>query len=379
MKVITSQKSKLEVLDLFAGVGGLSLGAARAGFRVTGAVDFNPRAMLAHNRNFPNTKHLTMDLSSVSGDQLLAELGILRPDGIIGGPPCQGFSSMGHRKLTDQRNSLFHKFFSLVSNIRPRFFLAENVTGILDPKYQSLLDAAFKPVEKDYHLLKGVEVCAADYGAPTLRKRVLFFGVLKTEVKKIPKNVFRPDAVEPVYVLNALDGLPNMIRGDWQSEKQGWRLISSYADTEFGRRLMGDVPEGVGCVEALQRIRDNREVSGCLGTIHSVDVKSRYRALKPGGKDKVSKSVRLKLDGFCPTLRAGTGPELGSYQAVRPIHPTAPRVITPREAARLQGFPDWFQFDETKWHSFRMIGNSVSPILAEQILKKIQIIIGDSR
>ncbi|MFX7922723.1 DNA cytosine methyltransferase, partial [Acinetobacter baumannii] len=71
----------------------------------------------------------------------------------------------------------------------------------------------------------------------------------------------------------------------------------------------------------------------------------------------------MKLDklGFCPTLRAGTGPERGSYQAVRPIHPTSPRVITPREASRLQGFPDWFQFHPTKWHSFRQIGNSVSP------------------
>ncbi len=379
MNAITSQKSELEVLDLFAGVGGLSLGAARAGFRVTGAVDFNPRAMSAHKRNFPNSKHLTMDLSSVSGDQLLSALGVERPDGIIGGPPCQGFSSMGHRDLTDQRNSLFHKFFSLVANIRPRFFLAENVTGILDGKYQSLLDDAFKLVEKDYHLLRGFEVCAADYGAPTSRKRVLFFGLLKTEVDRLPKNIFRPNTVEPVHVSTALEGMPGKVRGAWQTEQQGWRLVSSYADTEFGRRLKSFVPEGVGCEEALRRIREKCEVSGCLGTIHSDEVKSRYNALKPGGKDKVSKSVRLKLDGFCPTLRAGTGPELGSYQAVRPIHPTAPRVITPREAARLQGFPDWFQFDATKWHSFRMIGNSVSPILAEKIMSKVKTLIDGNR
>jgi DNA (cytosine-5)-methyltransferase 1 len=90
--------------------------------------------------------------------------------------------------------------------------------------------------------------------------------------------------------------------------------------------------------------------------------------MKPGEKDEISKTVRLKADGLCPTLRAGTDASRGSYQAVRPVRPTAARVITPREAARLQGFPDWFQFAPTKWHSFRQIGNSVSPFVAEAVL-----------
>ena len=112
-------------------------------------------------------------------------------------------------------------------------------------------------------------------------------------------------------------------------------------------------------------------VSGCLGTRHSEKVTRRYKNLKHGGRDKISKTSRLDPKGFCPTLRAGTGKDRGSFQAVRPIHPSEDRVITPREAARLQGFPDWFRFDSTKWHSFRQIGNSVSPILAESILTKI--------
>jgi len=88
--------------------------------------------------------------------------------------------------------------------------------------------------------------------------------------------------------------------------------------------------------------------------------------------DKVSKFPRLSWDGLCPTLRAGTDSSRGSYQAVRPIHPDKNRVITPREAARLQGFPDWFQFSPTKWHSFRQIGNSVSPFVAEAVLDVIR-------
>jgi DNA (cytosine-5)-methyltransferase 1 len=93
--------------------------------------------------------------------------------------------------------------------------------------------------------------------------------------------------------------------------------------------------------------------------------------LQYGKMDSRTKSVRLDPNGFCPTLRAGTGPEKGSFQAVRPIHYSRPRVITPREAARLQGFPDWFQFDTTKWHSFRQIGNSVSPLVSEFIMTKV--------
>ena len=80
---------------------------------------------------------------------------------------------------------------------------------------------------------------------------------------------------------------------------------------------------------------------------------------------------RLDPEGYCRTLLAGTGPERGSYQGLRPIHPHSPRVIAPREAARLQGFPDWFQFHATKWHAFRQLGNSVSPIVAEYLLAKI--------
>lgn len=361
------EEPRLKVIDLFAGVGGLSLGAARAGFNVAGSVDFNQRVMEAHKRNFPKTNHLTADLSAYTGEKLLSELCVGKPDGIIGGPPCQGFSAMGHRKVEDHRNSLFGHYFKLISQIKPRFFLAENVTGILDSNYRDIVDSALEHVEDEYHLIRGVEVCASDFGAPTSRRRVLFLGFLKEECKSASEADIKKSNANEVRVAEALTGLPG-IRETWQTEEQGWRKVSEYPDTEFGRRLLNAVPSDVGCAESLKRLENLREVSGCLGTVHSPEVKNRYAKLKQGGKDTVSKSVRLKPDGFCPTLRAGTGPELGSYQAVRPIHPTAARVITPREAARLQGFPDWFRFDSTKWHSFRMIGNSVSPILAEHIL-----------
>jgi DNA (cytosine-5)-methyltransferase 1 len=139
--------------------------------------------------------------------------------------------------------------------------------------------------------------------------------------------------------------------------------------TDYVARLTDLIPAGVGDAKAITRLQRSGEVSGCLGTRHLPDVIDRFAALGPGQKDAISKAVRLDPNGFCPTLRAGTGKEKGSFQAIRPIHHLLPRVITPREAARLQGFPDWFTFHPTKWHSFRQIGNSVSPIVAESVLR----------
>jgi DNA (cytosine-5)-methyltransferase 1 len=106
-------------------------------------------------------------------------------------------------------------------------------------------------------------------------------------------------------------------------------------------------------------------------TVHTQEVKKRFRTLRPGHVDPIGRHPRLSWDGQCPNLRAGTGKDKGSYQSVRPIHPDEPRVITVREGARLQGFHDSFKFHPTVWHSFRMIGNSVSPIIAEAILSLI--------
>jgi len=171
-----------------------------------------------------------------------------------------------------------------------------------------------------------------------------------------------------VTVARALRGLPPRVYSTWLSEEQGWRSVSTMPKSNFSENIVNGIPQDIGDPEAIRRFREERMVSGCLGTRHSTGVAARYARLKPGAQDKTSKAIRLRADGLCPTLRAGTDAERGSYQAVRPIHPTAARVITPREAARLQGFPDWFQFAPSKWHSFRQIGNSVSPFVAAAVL-----------
>lgn len=364
---------KPTVIDLFSGVGGLSLGAARAGFQVTLAVDLDNHAVAAHTLNFPNSRHWNTDISQLSGHHLLQYLGInsIALDGLIGGPPCQGFSMIGKRSVSDARNNLFVKFFELAGQCHPKFFLVENVPGILDKKYDSIRKKALEFVIKEYTIIGPLILKASDYGAPTTRERVFFVGYLPEAFDILTFMDFESKKIgKPTTVSEALYGLP-AIRSDWIKDEQSWRKIKDLPDTFYGSSISGQIPEGVGDKETIRIYREQKIVSGNFGTRHTEEVKSRYANLKPGEQDKVSKSVRLELAGFCPTLRAGTDSDHGSYQAVRPIHPTMPRVITPREAARLQGFPDWFRFDPTKWHSFRLIGNSVSPILSQSILEVI--------
>lgn len=361
------------VVDLFCGVGGLSLGAARAGFDVMAAIDTDTRARAAHSRNFPSSVHFELDLATAPTDCLLHLLDLQEGelDGLIGGPPCQGFSCMGHRRSDDPRNHLFTRYFEIVRNTLPRFFLVENVPGILEPQNRGVLETALGCVADRYSLTGPMVLSAHQYGAPTKRSRMFLLG-FRDLTTPVAKDAFAPPAnVRSVFVEDALAGLPVKISPDWQTEDEGWRVVARSDRSYFGSRLQGCIPTNVGDPHAISVLRGSRKVSGCLGTRHSEDVVTRYRSIKRGEKDQVSKAQRLDPKGFCPTIRAGTDKDRGSYQAVRPLHPTQDRVITPREAARLQGFPDWFQFDPTKWHSFRQIGNSVSPLLAEAILANV--------
>lgn len=369
---------KLTVCELFAGVGGMTLGAARAGFDVRLAVELDDRASAAHHLNFPKSVMLREDVSSLSGASLLSEAKLSRGEltGLIGGPPCQGFSTIGRRHPEDHRNSLFTQFFRLVNECQPAFFVAENVTGILEDRFDQHIASALSLVRGDYQLIEPIVAKASDYGAPTSRRRVFFVGFHKCKVQRdiAPSEIVRSPARDEVVVKAALRGLPVTVHGNWREEPLGRVRRHDVLETWFQKKLLDARPRGVGSEDAVRWL-DRGYVFGHQGTVHSTEITHRYGRLGPGETDPITKSVRLRGEGLCPTLRAGTGREKGAFQAVRPIHYKMPRVITPREAARLQSFPDWFVFDETKWHSFRQIGNSVPPLLAEAILRNVHRIV----
>jgi DNA (cytosine-5)-methyltransferase 1 len=191
---------------------------------------------------------------------------------------------------------------------------------------------------------------AADFGVPQRRKRVFVLGCRDGEY--LP--VYPTARKERVTVSAALDDLKIVNRarlsdGDSYSGPLG--KPSPYSQ-ELRR------PQGRSKPKAL---------TGFARTEHSDEVVERFKQVKQGGVDAVSRFIRLDPKSVSPTLRAGTGPENGSFMAPRPIHPDYPRCITVREAARLHSFPDWFEFHETKWHGFMQVGNSVPPALARAV------------
>lgn len=350
------------IIDLFAGAGGLSLGAARAGFNVSAAVEIDTHAIESHRTNFPHTVHIQRDIMTLNGQELLRLAGIRQEEltGIIGGPPCQGFSNIGHGNVNDLRNRLFIKFFELIEELQPTFFLAENVPGIMNSKYDDIRNEAFRHV-RNYNMLEPICVKANEYGAPTTRTRYFFVGyLLDGQIEPITANDIIGMQVcnnERTNVRKALEGLPGDIRYRKKNSSGRKKLTQNYSNTEdqheqsdfFYQRVTGMIPNNVGNQKYINAYRIRHIVNGFYPTKHTIDVRARYARLAFGQQDQVSKSTRLDPEGYCPTLRAGTGPEKGSYQAVRPIHYNYARVITPREAARLQGFPDWYKLPDTIW------------------------------
>ena len=344
----------MRLVDLFCGSGGFSRGAHQAGFNVEAAFDIDPILTSSYNHNFPRTKLLLRDVAQLDGTTLEGLAGGL-VDGIFGGPPCQGFSDMGRKDPTDIRRKLLGHFFRIVAEVEPTFFVMENVRGLIFSHSKGELDAALELVKDRYHVLDPRVWDASQFGAATRRNRVFVIGIHKDRADPFTLEDLAAWKKPAATVQNAISDLQG---AEYVGEEDGfdiWRTKSNGRPSSYASRLR----------------TDSGLFTGHRATAHAEKTVERFSTVLPGQMDKVGRHPRLDWCGQCPTLRAGTGVEKGSYQAVRPIHPDHNRVITVREAARLQGFPDAHRFHRTVWHSFRMIGNSVSPIMAEAIFRAI--------
>ncbi len=345
-----------------------------AGFHTLAAIDIDPTLQSGYRRNFPSTKTIQASVVDIDASAWAQFIGKKRPDGVIGGPPCQGFSWIGRRKRDDPRNNLLDHFYRNVALLQPKFFVMENVQGLLDEENAEVLEAAMARVAKRYRVLKPVIVNAAHFGAATNRSRVVVVGYDPNEMAELTLDALLPKKPRQLAtVRDAIGDLPSPIPDTENEDDFGWaRYTAKSVDraSEYAKKMRRRPKEGLGWTDALEKQRDGF-VSGLKLTRHSKAVARRYTTTPGGKSDAKTKSYRLEWDGQCPTLRAGTGRDKGAFQAVRPLHPGKGRVITVREAARLQSFPDWFVFHPTKWHSFRMIGNSVSPAVSQGLLSRI--------
>jgi len=359
-----------KIVDLFSGAGGFTLGAIWAGFDVALCIDDDEDLISTHDINFPEVTVEQKDLSELQADEIpdLAEIDREEITGMIGGPPCQGFSEIGNRDADDERNTLVERFFYYVAELRPNFFVMENVPGLLQDHGKPRLVNGLKSLPDDYEYLEPKILNAAEFALPTKRRRVFVIGYLPEALEPLEWEDFQPSESGEVTVRDALEDLPSLD----DARKNGTYYWAKYdrdndPNSKYARKLRA-LPNSKPGTEEIRKKLEAGKVSGFNATNHTNRVVKRFSEVKPGGRDEVSKCPRLSWDTQCGALRAGTGSDRGAYQAIRPIHPEEDRVITIREAARLQGFPDWFQFDNTKWHSFRMIGNSVPPELSKFIL-----------
>lgn len=366
------------VVDLFCGVSGFGLGAINAGANVVASIDKDSALTATHHENLPSADLHLIDLANATPNKMarLLQRTYGSIDGVIGGPPCQGFSEIGRRDKGDERNSLLFQFAKIVNAVQPRYFVFENVPGLLFTNTKPMLDRALSSLSRNYDIPHPAVLDAKDYGVPTSRQRVFVIGFHKhMGIDPSFEGIQAKYGVKrATTVRHAISDLPAPVYESWNEAP--WRIWGRYPKLTQKRSAYAVSRKKLPDLMTLSNTEVRRNarkglVSGVRGTNHTPQVVERLNRLTPGSSDPVSKCPRLTWDGVCPTLRAGTGPDRGSYQSIRPIHPAEPRVITLREAARLQGFPDWYQFHATTWHGFRMLGNSVSPPVATVVLRHI--------
>lgn len=369
----------MKVIDLFAGCGGLSLGFEMAGHTVVLANESDAWACDTYRQNHPSTALVEGDITELTDLYVLQErFAISNIDGIIGGPPCQGFSLSGNRDPKDPRNSLFVDFARFVEFFRPRFFVMENVPALLSMRTHSrqrvfdIVEATFRAL--DYKVASRV-LNSADFGVPQLRERLIIVGV-RTDFPMNAELLFpKPKVTRDAFltVMDAIDDLPELDAGRGQ-ERQHY---TTPPRTDFQRWAR----ESSQFIHNHVAMRHTPRLVARFKTIHhgqSVkDVDWEHSALKRGDPTKKSGKVfsqnnmRVFPDRPSPTVAA-------SFQS-NFIHPVQHRNFTAREGARLQSFPDRYVFMgrrttmswEKNLSQYQQIGNAVPPLLSKAIAESI--------
>lgn len=345
---------KPKVIDLFAGVGGLSLGFEKQGFDVVLANEYDASIAAAYSANHKETKMIVGDITKLD---LQSTFGMFtnKVDVVIGGPPCQGFSQKGQRKtIHDERNFLFKYYVEIVKLVHPQYFVMENVPNLLTAENGFFL----KEIEElfnnmGYSLQYGV-LNASDYGVPQNRRRAVIIGKLNGKAPLLPAplgtSVTIWDAISDLAFLNSGEG----------KEEQEYRCSP---ETEYQTLLRNE----------------STTLFNHVATKHSPLALERLSLIPPNAgrevlpKEHLTKSIysgtwtRMRKDEISVTIttRFDT-PSSGKF-----THPFLDRAITVREAARIQSFPDTFHFIGNKGSQMKQVGNAVPPLLAAAIAKVI--------
>jgi DNA (cytosine-5)-methyltransferase 1 len=369
-------------IDLFAGAGGMSLGFEQAGFDIAAAIEIDPIHASVHHFNFPETAVIARSIVGLSGQEIREIAGIKgKPiDVVFGGPPCQGFSLMGHRMLDDPRNQLVREFVRLVAELGARTFVFENVKGLTIGKHRSFLDTLIKVFEAaGYRIRIPWRVLnAINFGVPQHRQRLFLLGTKRDmpvptypePTSSLEHDLFcgNDTKLNPTC-LDALSDLPDIEQYEDLMTTDSVEIADWRSPTDYSREMRCMTEDAWHFGYPRQWPTDL--LTSSMRTVHTEISRRRFSATREGDVEPISRLFKLPRHGPCNTLRAGTDSARGAFTSPRPIHYQYERCITVREMARLHGFPDWFRFHITKWHGARQIGNSVPPPLARAVATSI--------
>jgi DNA (cytosine-5)-methyltransferase 1 len=372
-------------LDLFCGCGGFSLGIQRAGFRVVAAIDFNKEAIDTYKVNLPKVECvLERDLTEFGPSDLAEMIGTTNVDLIIGGPPCQGFSiarrrdgaNHGNDRLVDDdRRHLYQEYLRYVAFFKPKAFVMENVVGIRSAGGGEYFTKVQNESRKLGYRVHAQVEDSWEIGIPQKRKRQLVIGVRADLDGYMHASLVAPKRSFPRPVLaHAICDLPSLRAGEGRNEapydiERRKAYLKRYGDegTKYLYKVLEveKSPMLKNHVARPHSARDLRDFSLLLEGESSA-VAMRERGIKfefPYDKSSFKdRYTRQKRSGPCSTIVAHL-----SKDGLMFIHPKQNRSLTPREAARVQSFPDWFSFPDARTHAFRLIGNAVPPIIAEAV------------
>lgn len=361
--------SKPICIELFAGAGGLMLGLEMAGFKTVIANELHPHPCMTLRKNFPDAKVVEGSIIGMSGDDLFKKAGLSRKmvgeiDLLAGGPPCQGFSTAGLKNPMDARNNLVSEFVRMVEELRPRFFLLENVTGLLTMYEGKLFEALIKRIEGIGYQCHHQILKASHYGVPQMRKRLVILGARDGSPPPfpIPTHIDDKGLVGNAGLQNAvtcgdaLGDLPPILHGEISFKYEA----SPRTDYQYYLRNGADALHNHQAPKHRKETRDYYSLVPPGGTWLDIPVHKRKK--KQGIQ-------RFPLNGIARTITS---------EPTDFLHPTLNRVPTVRELARIQSFPDWFEFlgQRTTGNKLRrlgycsqtqQVGNAVPPLLARAI------------
>lgn len=366
------------IVDVFAGFGGFSLGFEQAGWDVKAAIEIDPVHAAVHKFNQPNCVVLPCSISDLTGLDIRERSGIGNAtiDAVIGGAPCQSFSMAGLRDLNDSRNSLVQEFLRIVLELKPSYFVFENVKGLTLGRQKKFLDELIQAFQQNGYSVRlpWKILNAANYGVPQKRQRLFLLGAKKGfPLPKYPSpstrfpNDKKADLNLPLVAtcLEALGDLPEAEEFEALLSRdhvliEDWNIVSDYA------RQMRSIDDS-NWHFGYKRTWNPSVLTCSRRTNHSPHIRNRFQAAQPGKIESISRFFKLAKNGIANTLRAGTDSSHGAHTSPRCIHYSSPRCVTVREMARLHGCPDWVRPHGTKWHGAREIGNSVPIPLARAI------------